>query len=358
MSLTFIPANLSNYVAVSRTVTINVAEIINALVRVAYVLPTNRVAQPHAVEDLRHAIHLYQDWFREQMTKNGFGPKTFKMETEADGVTPKIHVIQVAQTDSALRGDLWGQRVIEAATAAGIPLGTPGEIWWMVPETHLEDADGSISGTFDFAYSYGGSGKDPGWALLGSDYLARCGYLTNNTPYDGLIVPEVGPYPLRHEVSFPWFDGSTLSSVSSSALGAGLRGIAEALGLDHDFRNDENFNGNLMGFGFRGIRGVVYPKLYPFNYTRLSFGAAMALNVSPYFNFGRALSDYAKPRVTIVTSGASTPANGMLRISFSTSDPGGLSAASFVEPRFGSRADRRNGSLRNQFCRNIQHALS
>ena len=52
------------------------------------------------------------------MEQNGFGPKTYLFETEADGVTPRIHVVHVGVTDDYLRGDTWG-RTIAAASDAG-----------------------------------------------------------------------------------------------------------------------------------------------------------------------------------------------------------------------------------------------
>ncbi len=328
LSVTFTPFDTTNYTVAMATVTINVRKPV-PFVRVAYLIPTNRVAQSHAVSSLQHALLLYQNWFRDQMEQNGFGPKTFVCETEPDGVTPRIHVLILPETDAELGADIWGGRITDAAIAAGLPVGTPGQIWWLVPEIHVEDPDGSIFGGLEFGYSYGGSGDAPGWAMVGSDALAFYppAYLTNNTEYDNLILPEIGPYPLKQGLSFSWFEGSSLSSLSSSFLGAGLREIATALGLDHDFRNDENFNGNLMGHGFRGFRGAVFPRLYPYNYTRLSYGAALALNVSPYFNVDKPGTDTTKPTMTITTSGARLPVNGLLRISFSASDPGGLSAA-------------------------------
>ena len=74
------------------------------MLRVAYVIPSNRTAQPDGVANLQHAIKEGQQFFKEQMEQNGFGPKTFVFETEGDGVTPLIHVVHVAETDEYLRG--------------------------------------------------------------------------------------------------------------------------------------------------------------------------------------------------------------------------------------------------------------
>ena len=65
------------------------------MVRVAYVIPSNRTAQPDGVANLQHAVIAGQQFFKEQMEQNGFGPKTYVFETEDDGVTPLIHVVPV-----------------------------------------------------------------------------------------------------------------------------------------------------------------------------------------------------------------------------------------------------------------------
>ena len=301
----------------------------NATVRVAYIVPSNRAPQEHAVATLRNAVLLYQEWFTGQMQINGAGQKTFTVETEADGVTPLIHVLSVAKTDSFLRGDIYGNRVLDAARDAGLPIGAPGQLWWLIPETHVEFPDGSISGSFEFGFRSPATPMDSGWAMSGSERLAlyQSVYQTNALPYENFIVPEIGPYPLLEDVSFPWFEGKSLSGISSSALGGGLRSIVEAFGLNPDYRNDENFNGNLMGFGFRGIRGMFYPKTYPYNYCSLSYASALALNVNPFFNPGRAVAETNAPSITITTSGTRTPVNGLLQIAFQASDNSPLHAA-------------------------------
>src|SRR6185295_13999528 len=69
------------------------------VVRVAYIIPSNRSPQSNAVSNLAHTLTIYQSWYRDQMVRNGFAPKTFRFETEADGVSPFIHVVEVTETD-------------------------------------------------------------------------------------------------------------------------------------------------------------------------------------------------------------------------------------------------------------------
>lgn len=304
---------------------VTVGSVTGCTVRVAYVIPTNRVAQAQGIANLKTAIQLYQDWYRDQMVRNGFGAKTFRYELETNG-TPKIYTAGVTVTDAYLTNDLWG-RTISAASAVGIPTWTARQLWLLVPEAHRQFANGSISGGTALGASFG-SGDDAGMAMLGGDALARFdpALLTNNLGYAGRVLPTIGPYQLVQNVSFPSFEGSTLSSVSSSVLGAGLHEMSHAFGLPHDFRNDDNFKGNLMGNGLRGLRGNVHPYNYPTDHTRVSYAAALALSVSRYFNPVKTYTDNTAPTITVDTT-RTTPVAGLLEIPFSVTDASGLAAA-------------------------------
>lgn len=304
---------------------VTVGAVTGCTVRVAYVVPTNRVAQAQGVSNLKNALKVYQDWYRDQMVRNGFGPKTFRYEMETNG-TPKVYTVGVPVRDDYLRGDLWS-RTISAASAAGIPTWTSRQVWFLVPEAHLQSSNGTVVGGTALGASFG-SGDDAGIAMMGGDALARYdpALLTNNLGYSGRVIPAIGPHPLVQNVSFPSFEGSTLSSVSSSVLGAGLHEMSHALGLPHDMRNDENFRGNLMGNGLRGFRGNLYPDRYPSDYTRISYAAALALNVSRYFNPVKTYTDNTGPTITVDAT-RTTPAAGLLELPFSAVDSSGLAAA-------------------------------
>ncbi|MFQ5414068.1 MAG: hypothetical protein ACE5E6_06375, partial [Phycisphaerae bacterium] len=252
-------------------------------VRVAYLIPSNRTPQPGAATNLANLVRLWHAVVCEQMDRNGFGHKSFRYETEGDGVTPVIHVVQLAETDAYLRGDIWA-RVNQAAGDAGVPVWTPGEVWVLFPEIHVETPDGAILGGVALGASFG-SGDDPGVAMVSSDRLSidTLAGLTDDTAYAGVVVPPIGPYPLVQDVSFPWFEGSTFSSVVSSIEGATVHEAGHAFGLGHDFRNDGNFHGNIMANGLRGFRGTVFPPLYAGDDGRVSYAAALALSVSRYF---------------------------------------------------------------------------
>ena len=293
------------------------------IVRLGYVIPANRTAQADGVAKIRALVLDAQRWYRDQMDQQGNGPKTFRIETEADGVTPMVHVVTVTETDDYLRVDPWS-RTNTAAQNAGLTLWTSGEVWVLVPEIHLQAADGSIKGAGVALGASNGSGSDPGVAMISGDLLAVCrlSLFTNDSAYNGVTIPEVGPYPLKYGSTYPSYAGTTFSAICSSSRGAFTHEMSHAFGLPHDFRNDTNFHGNLMGNGFRGFRGAFTPARYPADYARLSTAAASMLNRSRYFNPVPAGSTNS-PNLSVSTSGAVTPVGGQLPIAFSASDPEG-----------------------------------
>jgi hypothetical protein len=296
-----------------------------AMLRVAYVIPSNRIAQPDGVANLQHAIKEGQQFFKEQMEQNGFGAKTFVFETEADGVTPLIHVVNVAETDEYLRGDVWG-RTTQAAINAGISLWAEGEVWVVIPEAHLMLPDGTVTGGVALGASFG-TGNSPGVSMIGSNALPlfRPDVITDDTSYDGKVLPALGPFPMKQDVTFAWFEGSTFSSIASSWLGALWHETGHAFGLAHDFRNDNNFHGNLMGNGLRGTRGSLFPEKYPQDYTRLEYASALILNVSHYFNSDKMVTPL--PVLSFTNPGSVIPQQGLVHVSFKASDADSLSLA-------------------------------
>ena len=295
------------------------------MLRVAYVIPSNRTPQPDGVTSLQHAIKMGQQFFKEQMEQNGFGAKTYVFETEADGVTPLIHVVNVVETDEYLRGDVWG-RTILAASNAGISLWADGEVWVVIPEAHLMLPDGTVTGGAALGASFG-NGNSPGVSMIGSNALPlfRPEVITDDTPYDGKVLPELGPYPMKQDITFAWFEGTTFSSTASSWLGALWHETGHAFGLPHDFRNDNNFHGNLMGNGLRGTRGSLFPEKYPQDYTRLEYASALILNVSHYFNRDKMVTP--PPALSYTNPGSVIPQQGLVHVSFKATDGDTLSLA-------------------------------
>ncbi|MDF9796525.1 hypothetical protein OKW21_001788 [Catalinimonas alkaloidigena] len=313
----------SNSFSISNEV--SASEFAHPIVRIAYLIPSNRSPQDNGVEALQYALKTGQQYYKDQMQKNGFGSKTFEIETEADGVTPLIHVVSLDVTDDYLREDLWN-RSIQTAFNKGISVWTAGEVWILLPEAHLMQPDGSMVGSVALGASHA-TGNSPGVVVLGSNALALFTktIITDDRPYHGKILPNLGLYPMQQDVTFPWFEGNTLSSVASSALGALFHEMGHAFGLPHDYRNDNNFHGNLLYNGLRGIRGSLFPNLYPEDYTRLSYSSSLILNVNHYFNRNQSVT--SSPTIHISIPATVVPQKGLLHISFAAEDNDGLSFA-------------------------------
>lgn len=304
------------------------------IVKIGYVVPYNRTAQDNYQQNLQFAIEMAQVWYRDNMQQNGFGPKTFVYETEEGSKRPKIHMVNVPQSDSDLRGsnayELF-ENTKNAAKGAGLSVDSEGEVWLLIPETHLQNPDGSFIGGLALGGG-GGSGNNSGLAQLSSTVIELFNPQTilNNTRYEGQIIPAWGPYPLVNEVSFVWFEGPTFSSVASSWLGALCHEVGHAFGLNHDSRHDNNFFGGLMFNGERGIRGSFFPNLYPTDYTRLEYGSALQLNESHYFNRNKIVN--TPPSLNVLAYGTTVPVNGLLNIRFTASDADTIAYAQLTNP--------------------------
>jgi hypothetical protein len=301
-------------------------------VRVAYLIPSDRTPQPDGVAKLQNRVRIFQDFFADQMQRNGFGRKTFHYETETDGLTPKVHVVSLPQSAATYRVDPFSRTRADAQSARpDLNFFGSNTVWLIVYEGHALQQDGTLLGDFfGGASNTAGSsnGSDGGTGLVGSDVLALMHpkYLSDDRFYEGVTLPELGDAPLTADSFQPFFAGTTVSSLASARIGATLHEMVHGFGVGHDFRNDENFRGNLMGHGHRGFRGYVFPDAYPDDSTRLGYSTALVLNSSRYFNAGP-FTDNTLPQFTTPLAITPTPANGSLRISITASDAGGLASA-------------------------------
>jgi len=317
-------------------------------VHIGYVVPQERTPQPNAAENIAAMMLTTQAWYAEQLDRWGFGPKTFRFE---GGDDPIVRTVATPTTAAQIRSDIWGQ-TISAAQGAGLSVWTSGQVWFLISEAHQQEPDGDVIGGTALGAS-NANGADPGTAMLGGDTIFRLhpDILRNNRTYNGVTIPEIGPYPLVQGASFPSFEQSTFSSIGSSVQGAAIHELGHAFGLPHEFLNDANFNGNVMGNGLRGLRGVVEPELFAQDDTRLSYATALALSRNRYFNRDQAFRDNTRPTLSVTTSGSVDLVNGLLEIDFSGSDASGLAAALLV--RNGDIVDQlslQGGSVDTKFA--------
>jgi hypothetical protein len=257
-------------------------------VRMLYIIPADRTVRESSLEKLHDWLCMAHDFFLDQMLINGFGPLTFRFETEPGTTTLKIHILEVDRHAEWFRSDSAG-RISRAARRHGYHLEAPGEIWAVVCEMHDMNEDGSIEGHHHSGINHiivNGNANSGGMGMTGSSILPLLGdsLMQNSSPYDGRVIPELGQYPMVYGVTARKYEGRTINEISSSMTGAWLHELGHAFGLFwHDFRSDRNFHGNLMGNGFRGLRGHLFPSRFRDNTTRLGWSQAKILSNSPYF---------------------------------------------------------------------------
>ena len=305
-------------------------------VRVVYLIPSNRQPQPDAEKILQRYLLRLQTLYRENLARLGYHQRTLPLEV-SNGV-PTVHFAYVPEPDTAFHDPDYGgrwSRILNAVDRAGYPPFAPGQALLVIAEIHRMLPDGSIDPATAFVGGAGTTDGQAGAAVVTGEFLARslAELLVDDRPYDGLTIPAVGPFPLVQGVTFPAFEGTTLSSTSSSAQGASAHELAHAFGLPHDFRNDDNFNGDLLGNGLRGFRGFFHPDRYPGDDVRFSSGSARLLDSSPFF-VGTAGPDLIPPEALILTGGIITPTRGLLRIAVMATDDTAL--ATLVLLRNGS----------------------
>lgn len=288
-------------------------------VDIVYAIPSNRAMQANAVATLRDYLVTLQDFFREQMELQGYGPKTFRIETEVDSVTPKVAAVHLSKTDTG-----WGNLYSDIENAPdGYPLFDPGHVALVVVETHIQYADGHL-----YAFTLGGASKyanmheDNGASTMTGDFLARLGtaQLTDDLDYHGRTDARIGPYPLQYGVTFVPEAGRTMSEISSTAYGTGAQLLGKAFGLRPDFRNEDADHGNLMGNGYRNFRGNLRADSYSGENVRLSAASALLLNFNPFFNPDAARDDKVSPSIYFLSEGTLTPRNGLCEITFLARD--------------------------------------
>ena len=300
-------------------------------VRIVYLVPSNRMPQPDAEKILQEYVQTIQGWFGDQMERLGYAPKTFAIETAEDGMTPVVHIAYATEPDNFFHVTDYVQRwnlILSAVSDAGFPPWRFGEVLFIVAETHAMQPDGSFVGGF-----VGGAGTSfSGVSVVTGEFLARMklSLLIDDRPYAGLVIQELGPYPLVFGISFAWFEGTTVSSISSSAQGAAIHELGHAFGLWHDFRGDENFHGVLMGNGLRGFRGSLFPQRYPRDDMRLDNASALTLNYSRFFNPDGSFTDQQAPSVVQLSSGTVTPVDGQCGPKFTASDNIALGGAVLI----------------------------
>lgn len=112
--------------------------------------------------------------------------------------------------------------------------------------------------------------------------MARREWLTEQTGYNGQVFDWISAEPMSAGMLSWNGTGRKLADVAGKAYGVLAHEMGHGFGLSHDFSNDVNRRGNLMGRGFRGMRGYFFPDETD-DFCRLTIHDAELLNKSAFF---------------------------------------------------------------------------
>ncbi len=271
-------------------------------VRVAYIVPTDRAPQEGYEQRITALLHHVREFYAVQMERHGLGRHALRLAEGPNGAVD-IRLIRPSMTAEELSeggharyrsGPYW-DRALACARAAGIEPWTDGEVWLLIAEAHTQDEDGSIIG----ATAQGAGTPRSGVALVSGDKLALGdpALLSDERPYDGLRFEGLGPVALQQGKSFPWYAGDTVGGLAASRIGSVAHELGHCFQLSHQYLSDANFNGTLMGNGFRGWRGYALPERFPDEDARMTDADALMLSLSPFFDGGPPLPGPTPPAI-------------------------------------------------------------
>ncbi|WP_145223945.1 PKD domain-containing protein [Gimesia algae] len=271
-------------------------------VRIACLTPADRTPNAAAAHRAAELLLWYQRWFADQMAQNGHGKMTFSYESETGSSWPRVHNIRLPRpsvyyrTNEPGQGDKVYSRVVTAAKDVGIPVEESGQVWILFIDMQEILPDGKVVGLHRQG---GGKTFHTGATVCDTGTLGELSLtaLTTDNLYHGMVVPSLGRYPLKRGVSFPPSRGNTVGTVVSSNLGSWLHELGHCFLLTHDFRNDDNAAGNLMGNGLRGFRAWLYPEKFQNEYTHLSANTSNLLRLNRFFRPQEEFKDTKAPSI-------------------------------------------------------------
>jgi len=259
---------------------------VKTTVRVLYVLPSNVAPWDETKRRANECLEDIQWFFADEMERRGYGPKTFQIATDKSGALV-FHQIN----SPVSKGDFQDDPVPNCKKAA---------------QAHALRNDNDIVVYFHESYSIpilrgkvsaGARGcrrGHGGEAFLSSLHLkmARREWIADTSGYEGKVFEWIRPEPMKANILSWHGRGRQLGDISGSAYGVMAHELGHSFGLPDEEPPGRNRRGNLMGNGFRGMRGYFRSDLTD-DFCVLSEKNAAVLDQSPLF----AVRDL-KPRST------------------------------------------------------------
>ena len=272
----------------------------NGMVRLVYFVPKGREHRQERVQAIRELAKDAKQFFAEEMHRNGFGGKSFNIETDKNG-EPVVHSI-----DGKFNEDYYNKNESKNPE-------------WALWEEIVENFD-------DFQHVYL-TYMDTSSEIIGEDACGIAGpsYFTHSAS----AFASVGGLAIRHRHNTQADEvlgGLGMIPASGHCFRNNREDLHEfvvtihellhAFGLEHDFREGRDSDTAIGGRGFR-----------------LSKCAAEWLDVSRFFN-SRPVSFNTKGSVEFLS--INTYGNDEISLSFQLTDPDGLHQAQLLVPDDGA----------------------
>ena len=260
----------------------------NGMVRLVYFLPSDRPARPDRIPALRQLIKDAQQFFADKMHRQGFGQKTFTLETETNG-EPLVHQINGKLTEEyyyrSTGFKVWGE-IREHFDEDDLQ-----HIYFVAIDLSIEAVEGNAGGVAGLSfYPVSGSmGFDP----TGRIYLRNRDITIGEEVHGAVaVIPASG---------------------RNFARGVTVHELGHTFGLVHDHRKGQNSEYVMTGG----------------NQNRLSNCAAEWLSVSRFFN---AKSTFHNEPGKIQLLSLQAYGQDTINFRFKVTDPDGLHQAQLLVP--------------------------
>lgn len=244
-------------------------------VRAVYINPEDRREWLELQERVQMVLEDLQYFFADEMRRHGYLAKTFAIANDASGrlKCDRIH--------SPVSSAEFNVNPVERCKHEAYKNGLRRQNDLVV---YIYEGYDIHDGRFVNIGARGWNWRERYEVFISALHLkmARREWLTKQTGYDGHVFEWISAEPMSTGMLSWNGTGLALADVAGKAYGVLAHEMGHCFGLSHDFRDDVNRRGNLMGNGFRGMRGYFFPDATA-DFCRLTRHDTELLNVSAYF---------------------------------------------------------------------------